>query len=322
MSPDAPPVAVAIVSFETRELLADCLRSLAADAAEGRAEVWVVDNASGDGSAAMVARDFPWARLIASPRNLGFGAAVNLVAGQTDTAWVAPANADLELGPRALAVLLERGAADPRIGVIGPRLVRPDGSVQPSAQPFPGVATTLLLHSRLYRLSDALTERLSLAPAWRDPRARPVDWVTGAFLLVRRAAWDAAGGFDDRQWMYGEDLDLCWRVRRAGWLVFYEPRAEVRHVLGAAADVAFGDGAAERWLTATYAWLLRRRGVARTRVVAGLNVADALLTRLLLAPLARRDRSGRWERRRREAQAAARAHRVGLAPRRVLAGHR
>src|SRR2546421_8493025 len=113
----APSVAIAVVSWNTRDLLRRCLRSLAAEVDAGRAEVWVVDNGSRDGSAAMVGNEFGWAKLLAQDSNVGFGAAVNLVAERTDTPWIACANADTELTPGALEQLLEAGVRDPRAGI-------------------------------------------------------------------------------------------------------------------------------------------------------------------------------------------------------------
>src|SRR5215210_3916598 len=132
-----PAVVIAIVSYNTRGLLDECLRSLRPDADARRAEVWVVDNKSPDDSADMVEREHPWATLIRSDVNLGYGPAVNVVAGRTDTAWIACANSDLEFTPDAIATLLAAGEAHPEVGAIAPRLVLPDGSTQQSVQPFP-----------------------------------------------------------------------------------------------------------------------------------------------------------------------------------------
>jgi N-acetylglucosaminyl-diphospho-decaprenol L-rhamnosyltransferase len=143
----------------------------------------------------------------------------------------------------------------------------------------------------------------------------------GAFLLIRREAWDAAGGFDPRQWMYAEDLDLGWRLRAAGWATRYVPEAEVEHRGGASTLQAWGEEATERWQRSTYAWMLRRRGAARTRAVAALNVAGAGVRAALLAPAAR-VAGGRWAESRRFWTWWARVHRTGFEARRELAEHR
>jgi GT2 family glycosyltransferase len=293
-------VAVAIVSWNTRDLLAACLESLRADADGGRAEVWVVDNASTDGSPDLVRGAFPWVRLLALTDNLGFGPAVNRVAAQTDAAWIAPANADVAVEPGALRALVAAGERDPGAGAVAPRLVLPDGSTQHSVYRFPTLPFTAAFNAGLYRVSRRARDAMLLEGMWDPDRPRVVDWAIGALLVVRRAAWDAAGGFDEAQWMYAEDLDLGWRLRRAGWHTRYEPAARVRHAASAATAQAWGDERTARWQRATYAWMLRRRGVARTRATAALNVGGAL-GRAALFPGARRANLG-W----------ARLHRVGL----------
>ncbi len=108
---------------------------------------------------------------------------------------------------------------------------------------------------------------------WDPDRPRAVPWALGAFLLLRREAFDAAGGFDPAQWMYAEDVDLGWRLGRAGWRTLYEPRARVHHASGAAARQAFGEQPYERWMAATYDWIERRRGPLRRKVTAAVNLA-------------------------------------------------
>jgi N-acetylglucosaminyl-diphospho-decaprenol L-rhamnosyltransferase len=272
-------VAVAIVSWNTRDLLRECLRSL-----EGlvEAEVWVVDNASTDGSAEMVRDEFPSVRLEALEENLGFGRAVNLVAARTSSPWIAPANADIALRPGALAALLSAGSQHPEAGILAPRLELPSGETQHSVYAFPTVPFTALfnvgLHTRVRRLGDAMC----LEGFWDPERERDVDWAMAAFLLVRRTAWEAAGGFDDQQWMYAEDLDLGWRVARAGFRTRYVPQARVLHHASAATTQAWGDERTARWLRSTYSWMLRRRGIVRTRLTAAINVAGAYTRALLL----------------------------------------
>jgi N-acetylglucosaminyl-diphospho-decaprenol L-rhamnosyltransferase len=282
------PVAVAIVSWNTRDLLARCLESLAPEVDAGRAEAWVVDNASSDGSADLVRRAYPWAELIASGRNLGFGAAVNLVAARTSTEWLALANADVELTPGALPAMLSAGQRDPAAGAVAPRLISCDGQVQHSVHSFPTLRFTALSTVGAYRLSHRLGERMCLEGLWDPSRPRVVDWALGAFLLVRRASWDDVGGFDEGQWMYAEDLDLGWRLALAGWHTRYEPSAMVRH-RGEAATGQLWDGQiTERWMDSTYRWMRSRRGRLLSGAVAALNVAGALARWALLVPLPHR----------------------------------
>jgi N-acetylglucosaminyl-diphospho-decaprenol L-rhamnosyltransferase len=312
-----PPVAVAVVSWNTRELLAGCLRSLAAEHDAGRAVVWVVDNASDDGSAAMVGERFPWVELVASDENLGFGPAVNLVAARTATPWLAMANADIALRPGALAALLAAGEADPGAGALAPRLVLPDGTTQHSVFPFPTLPFTARFNLGVDAVVPRLAEHDVLVGGWKPDRARRVPWAVGALLAVRREAWDAIGGFDAEQWMYAEDLDLGWRLDRAGWATRYEPGAVVDHHEAASTSQAWGEERTERWQRATYAWMLRRRGLARTRAAAAMNIAGAAARWAALAPIARL-RPARYGHKRAAQRRWLRAHASGLAPRAEL----
>jgi N-acetylglucosaminyl-diphospho-decaprenol L-rhamnosyltransferase len=291
-------VAVAVVSFETRELLARCLASLrAADA-----EVWVVDNASGDGSAEMVRSRFPEVRLVEGNENLGFGRAVNLVAAETESSWLVAANADTAVAPGALDALLAAGEDDPGAGALAPRLVLPDGSTQHSVHPFPTLGSTAAFAGGA---GVVLGDRLCLEGRWDPDVARRVPWGVGAFLLLRREAWDAVGGFDPRRWMYAEDLDLGWRLRRAGWATRYVPGAVVLHDESAATASAWGEARVDRWMDATYAWLRDTHGSPYARRVAALNVAGARARAALTRRPHRRLMYRRWAELHARASAAA-----------------
>ena len=312
-----PPVLVAVVSYNTARLLDACLHALRPDAEAGRVSVTVVDNASSDGSPEQVADNHPWVRLIASSKNLGFGPAVNLaVAKEPEHEWVAPANADTAVEPRAITALLAAGARDPAAGVLAPRLILPDGSTQHSVHAFPTLPFTIAFHARVGDRRPAWGEAHCLPGRWNPERERRVPWAVGAFLLVRMAAWRQVGGFDPRQWMYAEDLDLAWRMARVGWATRYVPEARVRHHESAAAEAAWGaDRAADRWNLATYEWMLHRRGGLRTRAVAAANVVGHGAR--MVAAKRRKDGAGSAK-----AVAVNRAwmkrHAVGLRPRRAL----
>jgi GT2 family glycosyltransferase len=267
--PSGAQIAVAVVSWNTRDLLRDCLASFAD---EPQAQVWVVDNASTDGSAEMVRKEFPDVQLVALDENAGFGPAVNLVAARTATPFFAPANADIALRPGALRELLAAAERAPRAGILAPRLELPSGETQHSVYAFPTLPFTLAFNTGV---ANRYGDRLCLEGHWNPDREREVDWALGAFLVVRREAWDAAGGFDEQQWMYAEDLDLGWRVARAGFTTRYVPTARVRHHASAATTQAWGDERTLRWLRSTYAWQLRRRGLILTRATALINMLGA-----------------------------------------------
>jgi GT2 family glycosyltransferase len=307
-----PAVAVAVVSYNTMALLDACLASLRDAHDAGLAEVWVVDNLSTDGSPEMVAERHPWVRLERPERNLGFGTAVNLVARRSGARWIAAANADIRLTPGALDALVAAGDDDLGVGAVAPRLLLPDGSTQPSVQPFPGLADALARVLRLHRVSGAVARRLYLESHWDPDVAADVPWATGAFLLVRREAFLDIGGFDEAIWMYGEDLDLGWRLHQAGWTTRYEPAAVVHHDHSAASSVAFGDGLLDRWVGATYDWLRLRRGRRSARLVAVTQLSDAQARALVTRPFS--GRSDAWAGRHERARLDVRKHRIGLRP--------
>lgn len=278
-------VAIAVISWNTRDLLDACLRSMHADAQSGLAEVWVVDNGSTDGSVEMVRDKHPWVKLEVPNSNLGYGPAVNRVAEMTDAPWVVASNADVEVEPGAMAALLRAGREDPRAGVIGPRLILDDGSTQPGVQPYPTAANALLRNLWAYKLSRRVGERLYLAAYWDPTRPATVDWITGAFLLIRRETYEQIGGFDEEQWMYAEDLDVCWRAHEAGWTVRYVPQARVHHALSVAAEKAFGnfDQRARKMVRQDYAWLARRRGAGAAWAVGAAEVVSLLARQAILS---------------------------------------
>jgi N-acetylglucosaminyl-diphospho-decaprenol L-rhamnosyltransferase len=310
-----PMVTVAVVSWNTRELLLRCLTSLDPEVAAGRAQVWVVDNGSSDGSPQAAREHAPWAQVLEPGRNLGFGSAVNLVARRTQGEWLVAANADIALEPGALEALLAAGGSA-HVGCVAPRLILPGGETQQSVHWLPTVPFALAFNLGLHRLSPRLADRLCLEGSWDVSSPRDVPWAIGALLLLRRAAFDAVGGFDERQWMYAEDLDIAWRLRAAGWTTRYEPLARVRHEASASTDPAFGDQKIARFMAATYAALLRRRGLARTWATAAINVAGAAARLVWMAPLARV--SARWRGRRDVMRDWLAAHLRGLRPRAAL----
>jgi N-acetylglucosaminyl-diphospho-decaprenol L-rhamnosyltransferase len=268
-------VVVAVVSWNTRELLDRCLESLAPDASAGTAEVWVVDNASRDGSADMVRERHPWAHLVALEDNIGYGRAVNLVAERTSSSWFALANSDLELEPDALRRLVATGEADAGAGIIAPRLVLPDGETQHLAWPFPTIAATIAQNIGPNILPDRIADRFTLRGGWDPDRPRRIPWAVGAFLLVRRSAWDEVGGFDAGQWMSAEDLDLGWRMHRAGWATRYQPQAVIHHNESSATRQVWGEDLPIHWQRCAYSWMVRRLGRPTTGAVGLLNLAGS-----------------------------------------------
>jgi len=222
---------VVIVSFRSRDLLRDCLMSLRLHPPCRGAQIWVVDNASHDGTVEMVRGRFPEVELIVSPKNLGFAAANNLAIRRGGAPFVLALNPDTRVTPGALDHMLELMESNPSIGIAGCRLEREDGTFDHAARrSFPTPLGALGHFSGIGRKAKA--------PAWlsqyRAPVVErgPVDSVNGAFMLMRRDALDAVGLFDEGYWMYMEDLDLCYRFAQAGWKTWYEPNVTVVHVKG------------------------------------------------------------------------------------------
>ncbi|MDQ1491894.1 MAG: N-acetylglucosaminyl-diphospho-decaprenol L-rhamnosyltransferase [Actinomycetota bacterium] len=232
MAPDGPCAAWAavVVNYNAGEALRACVAAILAE--DPRPELVVVDNSSTDGSVEAVLRAFPAVRVVRSGGNLGYARAANLGIAATAAPVVAVLNPDTVLGPGAGAAVVARFAAEPDLGAAGPRLHNPDGTVYPSARRIPSLPDAVG-HGLLFFVwrDNPFTRRYRETGA--DPtRPRDVDWVSGAAVWLRRAALDAVGGWDERYFMYVEDVDLCWRLRRAGWRVAYEPAGTVEHLLG------------------------------------------------------------------------------------------
>lgn len=220
---------VVIVSYRCGPMLRECLQSLREHAPAGGLRITVVDNASGDGTADVVRREFPDVELIALEENVGFSAGNNVVLRETTAEYVLVLNPDTRLGEGTLDTLLRLMDANPRIGIAGCRLMQEDGSLDHAARrSFPTPASAL---GHFLRVGRSERAPASLA-AYRAPEVDegPVDAVNGAFMLMRRAMLDEIGLFDEGYWMYMEDLDLCYRFAEAGWVTWYEPSATVVHV--------------------------------------------------------------------------------------------
>ena len=232
-------IAVIIVSWNVRDYLANCLRSVCAEAARSglQVKIWVVDNASTDGSVELVADLFPDVNLIVNDRNPGFGAANNQ--GMTAAAAENPRayfllNPDTVMGKESLRLLVDCLDNQPKAGVVGPRLAYGDGRFQHSAFTFPGIRQLLFdlfpLPPRLYesRWNGRYPRRLFRPDG--DPF--PVDFILGSSMLVRADVVAATGGFDESFHMYCEEIDWGWRIRQAGWEIYAVPAAEIVHYGG------------------------------------------------------------------------------------------
>ncbi len=228
-------LATVIVNYQSLDPLLACLAGLARESAGLETECVVVDNASGDGVAAALAARFPGVRLIANAENVGFARAVNQGLRATGAAHVLVLNPDCELRPGAVPALLAYLRAHPRAAIAAPRILNPDGSLEYSARGYPdGFAFLFNRYSLLTRLfpGNPFSRRYLLSD-WDHATERDVDWVSGACMMVRRAAIDAVGPLDEAFFMFNEDVDWCRRMNLAGWSVSYVPDAVVVHHIGA-----------------------------------------------------------------------------------------
>ena len=228
-----PDISVAIVSYNTRDLLRACLRSLLARQADGEAslEISVADNGSSDGSIDMVRTEFPSVQVIETGDNLGFGRANNLALQNAQGRAYCLLNSDAEVLPGALSLPLAALTADPKIGLVGGQLLWPDGRPQTSYGDDPTLTGVFREQTFLSALGGATPVAPTVSGEVRD-----VDQICGAFMLIRPEAWREAGGFDPQYFMYNEDVDLNFRLRRAGWRVVFLPDACITHHLGASSS--------------------------------------------------------------------------------------
>jgi N-acetylglucosaminyl-diphospho-decaprenol L-rhamnosyltransferase len=230
---DSAPWAAVVVNFESGPLLLDCVRSLRADTSAGVPEIVVVDNGSTDGSVAALRAARPEIPVLTPPGNVGYAAAANRGIAATTAPVVAVVNPDLVVEPGAAAASLARFEREPDLAAVGPALHNVDGSLYPSARAHPATLDAVghAVLGRLFPRNPFTRRYRQLDVDWSRPR--DVDWVSGAFLFLRRRALESVGGWDERYFMYMEDFDLCWRLLRLGWRVAYEPSAHVTHVQGA-----------------------------------------------------------------------------------------
>lgn len=237
-----PEVSAIIVNYNAGHELMLALRSVQADLARVAWEAVVVDNASADGSAA-AAEGFPQATLIRNAANVGFGRAVNQAVASSKAPFLLLLNPDCQLAVGATAAMRAVLDAEQACAIVGPRILDPNGAIQGSARGDPDMLTGLFgrtgaLRSLMPFLSVARRNVVVEEAVRSGASSIVVDWLSGACLLVRRDAFLAAGGFDERFFMYWEDADLCRRLRGRGYTVRYVPDAMAVHKVGRSSQTA------------------------------------------------------------------------------------
>ena len=274
---DRRQVDVGVVTWNTAELTVRALRHLL-DTDQGVAlRLLVRDNGSTDGTAERIRREVPEAEIDAGTENLGFAAGVNTIIERSSAPWFLTLNSDAWPRPGAIGQLVDTALRYPDAGAVAPRLERPDGTLEHSTHPFPSLKVAVVMAMGGDRwLPARIRDRLMLEGTWLHDRARRVDWAVGAALLMRRAAIDDIGGFDERFFMYAEDLAWGWRARTHGWTVRFDPDAVVIHVGNASGAHRYGDQRTRTYLKNSDRWYGWERGRRRAALYRAANLAGAV----------------------------------------------
>lgn len=232
-----PTLSVIIVNWNVRDLLRRALASAYASWGNRPGlEIIVVDNASHDGSVAMLHETFPQVCVIANTDNRGFPAGNNQGITAATGNFLLLLNPDTEIRDDALPRLISYAKNNPDVGMVGPQLLNPNGSVQSSRRRFPTLLLLFLESTWLDKLAPRKLLRYYYAQEQPDHIAQDVDWITGAAMLTRREVVEQVGGMDEGFFMYSEELDWCHRIRDAGWRVVYFPEARVTHYVGKSSE--------------------------------------------------------------------------------------
>ncbi len=222
-------LSVVIVSWNTRDLLADCLESIHRyinQVENISCRTIVIDNNSKDGTSEMIGRHYPWVELILNNENQGFSRASNQGICSSNSPYILLLNSDTIIHANSVETLIEYIDSHTKVGAVGPCLLNGDGTLQISASPM------MTPFREIWRLLflDRIWHKASYSGAsWHDKRPRPVDVLKGAALLLRRQALEDIGLLDEDYYMYSEEVDLCYRLNAAGWSTVYVPAAVVTH---------------------------------------------------------------------------------------------
>ncbi len=224
-------VSIIIVSWNTREILCKCLEALCNHARNMSCEIILVDNGSSDGSPEAVEKEFPQVKLIRNKKNLGFAKANNIGIRASVGRYLCLINSDVFVLDNCIDALINFMDENPSVGIAGPRICNPDGSLQTSCRSYPSIWNTFCQAvglSKLFPKSAFFSE--AFMKYWAHDTRRQVDVLSGCFWIVRREAVETVGLLDEKFFIYGEDIDWCRRFREAGWDVVFYPGAEAIHI--------------------------------------------------------------------------------------------
>ena len=236
-APETETVSVAIVNYYSTTHLTQCLNCILQTRFEGNLEIIVVNNSPGDGAEELIAAKFPEVRLLSSPENLGFGPACNLALREATGEFFLLVNPDAYIPANAVQISLDYFRQNPKVGILGAQLLTEDGVWQPSARGFPTFWDKWFMLSGLADRfpRNRLFGRMNRT-WWDHSHAQSVDWVVGAYFMIRSDLFWRLNGFDPRFFLYYEELDLCRGAKKLGWEVHYLPEIEVHHIGGASSD--------------------------------------------------------------------------------------
>lgn len=237
-STDAPLLSIVIVSWNTRDILADCLTSIFQHTQVLNFEVIVVDNASADCTVEMLKSDFPQVKVFTNDSNLGFARACNQGMRASEGRLILLLNSDTFVRDDVIVGMTDYMLSRPEVSMAGCQLRYPDGRIQHSAYRSLSIWRSLFEDLWLYKLvSSPRREEMLLGGYWHNDREMESDWLAGAFMMLRRDLFEGVGGFSEDFFMYGEDSEWCMRIRRAGHRIFYNPDGVVYHIGSVSSDL-------------------------------------------------------------------------------------
>lgn len=235
-------VSIIIVNWNTRDLLQKCLQHLESTIEKVDYETIVVDNDSADGSQALVRETFPAVRLIENTENVGFARANNQGLAISQGRYVLLLNSDAFVQANTIDMMVEFMDDHPEAGMSACKLLYEDGNLQPSCYAFPTLTTEFYTAVQLDKLfPHSQTFGKFLMTYWDFDEVRAVDAVMGAFMLVRRQVLDQVGGMDESYFMYSEEIDWCYRIKKQGWQIIYNPAVQTIHVWGGSSQRVRGE---------------------------------------------------------------------------------
>ncbi len=296
LEPKTKDLSIIIVNWNTRELLKNCLDSVFNAVDDLAIEIWVVDNGSKDGSVTLIKERYPTVKLIENPNNLGFSAANNQALARAAGRYSLLLNSDTEVQAGALTHLVEKMDSEPDLGAVGPQLLNPDGSIQPSHGIFLSFWSEFIFQTFLFKVFPTpyvIGQRVKLTQLHTYQTEHYVDWVSGAALMMRTAlAQDKGVMLDEGIFMYAEDVDLCYRIKAQGYQIKFCPQAKVIHLVSASSHRNY-ENWIERYTRGNLTFLAKHRSDLTLRTSCILIMFGSLLRIFLwrIVPVLKRSRT-------------------------------